>query len=83
MSIARAIEEEGGDHPFIVILRILQQTKTDLLEIALTTCTAGVFSRPCKSWEEDGREDCNNRNDDQEFDEGEAAFYTHRTPATV
>jgi hypothetical protein len=61
----------GVDESFVVILRILYQAQTDLLQVALATGTSCIFSRPREDGKEDGSQDSNNGNDYQKFDQGE------------
>jgi hypothetical protein len=53
-------------------LRILQQAETDLLEVALAAGAAGVFASPGKHWEEDGRQNRYNSDNDEQFDQGKS-----------
>jgi hypothetical protein len=55
----------------IVVLGVLHDAQTNLLEVGLARGTTSIFSCPGKYWEQNCREDCYDSNDDEEFYECE------------
>ena len=54
----------------VVILRILEQTQSELFHVALAGRAAGVFSGPSEDGKQDGRQNRDNCNYNEQFDKG-------------
>jgi hypothetical protein len=55
----------------IVVLDVLLEGEIELLGVREALCLPCLLPRTCKDREEDRRQDCDNRNDDQQFDQSE------------